>query len=487
MRYLLTICFLSISIFTANAQQEVFNKLYLHGDDGWKFLDILALPGGDILYMINTESGGIQSVDLVKTDAQGNELWTKQYSNPNSSSVIFGNLALDGPNIVMALFFDIEGANSSIYPVYSVRQFLRVDTSGAILDSASLYVETNFSSTQDMISDQNGGFVCVGSGTDTMPVFGGSNKLTHLAYAFDADFNITWQKLYLRYKLTNYGTGRVTSIVPSHNGGYVLLCYTRYGNSDSEFDLLELNANGDSIGVVRLSADSSVSFSDVIRTSDGGYLVVGSQGEDLQDYMQIHKVDSNLQTVWYRSYPSSAYGSYAESVVEMPDGGYVIGGYIFTDIDYTINPYLAKIDANGDILWESTLPTGPEGYDFFQHLHLTSNNQILAAGVREQDNNDLTIIIAQFIDTTLITSIHNAELGTVTLYPNPTNNYLTVQFEQPVQQGTIYLHNLIGQQLEQRTLKGESSIMLSLNGQAGIYFITLETPNGRWNYKVFKE
>jgi hypothetical protein len=110
----------------------------------------------------------------------------------------------------------------------------------------------------------------------------------------------------------------------------------------------------------------------VIQTSDGGYAIVGASlsfsngGYDCW----LVKTDPFGNVKWHRHYGGSS-ADYASSVVETPDGGYVIAGHTFSFGVGVCDFLLVKTDALGNAEWSRTYG-GPE-IDVAHHVIATSD------------------------------------------------------------------------------------------------------------------
>ncbi|MBK7854380.1 MAG: T9SS type A sorting domain-containing protein [Bacteroidetes bacterium] len=88
---------------------------------------------------------------------------------------------------------------------------------------------------------------------------------------------------------------------------------------------------------------------DVKQTTDGGYVVTGSDYSDVF----LTKTDSTGNFLWNKTY-GGTYVDRGASVQQTTDGGYIISGNIYdggTGYHYS---HLIKTDANGDTLWVKT-------------------------------------------------------------------------------------------------------------------------------------
>ena len=135
--------------------------------------------------------------------------------------------------------------------------------------------------------------------------------------------------------------------------------------------------------------------SSVIRTSEGGFIVVGStssidgdittgrSGEDSDIW--IIKIDANGEKIWDKSYGGSD-NERANSINTTNDGNYIISGYA-TSNDGDIGEgdsngfqdyWVLKINSNGDLLWEKNF--GFAGSDQANQIKQTSDNGYIITG-----------------------------------------------------------------------------------------------------------
>lgn len=95
------------------------------------------------------------------------------------------------------------------------------------------------------------------------------------------------------------------------------------------------------------------------------------------------------------------------------------------------------------------------------------------------------------------TVTHNFEVGvlgledellaTTKLYPNPTNNNITIEFKEIVPETIITISNVLGQTITRKHLSHKQQIDMEVEGNSGIYFVTIETLNGlSKTFKVIK-
>ncbi|QNF32137.1 T9SS type A sorting domain-containing protein [Adhaeribacter swui] len=136
-------------------------------------------------------------------------------------------------------------------------------------------------------------------------------------------------------------------------------------------------------------------FTSMIVTPDGGYLLggystSGISGDKTQpskgqaDYWVV-KVDAGGNVIWNKSIGTSSY-DYFKELIATPDGGYLLGGTTFSDINGDksgqgkgdFDYWIVKLDANGNKVWDKTY--GGNSSDSFQAVVATSDGGFLLGG-----------------------------------------------------------------------------------------------------------
>lgn len=72
--------------------------------------------------------------------------------------------------------------------------------------------------------------------------------------------------------------------------------------------------------------------------------------------------------------------------------------------------------------------------------------------------------------------IEEDELNTTTVYPNPTEGAFRMTFDRIEKTGSLRIHNSLGQEVHSQTVAaGSVSVVLDLNLNTGVYFLSLES------------
>jgi hypothetical protein len=163
----------------------------------------------------------------------------------------------------------------------------------------------------------------------------------------------------------------LSSIIPTSDDGYllpgtlqILINSITQGNTITNYYqpavpyVVKINSSGQVVWnkTFSLHPDSGDHLTGMIPTNDGGYLIIGYEDAPSGLYMLsskgiwIAKTDSSFAIQWSKMI-NGTIGSVAAFFFQSADGGYAF-------IDRTS---LIHIDANGNMLWNTTISTAPLG------------------------------------------------------------------------------------------------------------------------------
>jgi len=187
-----------------------------------------------------------------------------------------------------------------------------------------------------------------------------------------------WEKSYGNAALVDTGT----SVWQTSDSGFIItgLTYSKGTNSGiTRLMLVKTDWQGNQMWVKY--NDEGDGGKSVRQTSDGGYIVVGTDGGNLF----VLKTDENGEKVWSKTYPRpNGKTVTGESVQQTPDGGYIVAGSINMGGKDGSDMYATKIDSTGNQQWEK-MYGGDDGdvgtgADFCYSVWLTSDGGYLLGG-----------------------------------------------------------------------------------------------------------
>jgi hypothetical protein len=277
---------------------------------------------------------GSSDVWLIKTDVQGDTLWTSTYGGAGTEWGYSVQQTTDGGYIVGSCYLD--GMGHDVW-------LIKTDAQGDTL-WASLYRGTNVGGRGGNFVQQtvDGGYMIAGYdyGTGAGDIF-----LTKTNAAGDT----LWARTY-------GGTNDdwANSAQQTTDGGYVVAGYTRsFGAGDADVYLVKTNALGDTLWTRTYGGPGFDAGYSARQTRDGGYVVAGTTTSFGAGAADVYLVKTNAfgDTLWTGNY-GGARDDVGYSVAQTADGGFAIAGYTTSfgvGSPTRANVYLIKTDSLGNV------------------------------------------------------------------------------------------------------------------------------------------
>jgi hypothetical protein len=253
---------------------------------------------------------GFFDVWLIKTDANGDTMWTRTYggvSNDESRSV---QLTLDGGYIITGYTASFGAGGIDFY-------LIKTDSMGDTIWTKTYGgVEWEWSYSVQQTSD--GGYIIVGYTTS----FGAGGEDVYIIKA-DSMGDTIWTRTY-----GGISEDIAYSVQQTLDSGYIVVGITySFGVFDGGVYLIKTDTNGDTIWTkIYGGIDTDIAYS-IQQTPDSGYIIAGetnSFGTGSRD-VYLLRTDANGNELW-----STIYGGdttdIGYSVQPTSDGGYIIAG-----------------------------------------------------------------------------------------------------------------------------------------------------------------
>jgi uncharacterized delta-60 repeat protein len=191
----------------------------------------------------------------------------------------------------------------------------------------------------------------------------------------DTNGNIIWAKTYR-------GTywDEAYSVQQTSDGGYIVAGETNsFGAGYDDIFLFKTDASGNLQWAKTYGGTDDDKAYSVQQTSDGGYIVAGttwSFGAGSLDIFLI-KTDANGNIIWAKTYGGTNYDD-AYSVQQTSDGGYIVAGYTGSFGAGSGDIFLIKTDASGNVQWAKTY--GGTDWEEAHSVQQTSDGGYIVAG-----------------------------------------------------------------------------------------------------------
>ncbi|MBW8050104.1 MAG: T9SS type A sorting domain-containing protein [Cytophagales bacterium] len=497
----------------------------------------------------NYAMSGVGNALLIKTDPYGNKLWAKTYGGSIEERGISVQQTTDGGYIVVGWTRSFGAGGRDVY-------LIKTDTNGDTLWTKVFGSAGNEygNSVQQTI---DGGYIIAGSGlikTDSIgnlqwaKTYGGwffSVQQTadgkYIAVGSTTNFGVGINDVYLIKADTNgtiiwtktYGGSNSeygASVQQTTDGGYIITGYTEsFGAGSGDAFLIKTDTVGN-ISWAKTYGEAGLweSGASVQQTSDDGYILVGWTPDGGGDVYVI-KTDSVGDTLWARTYGDGFGYDVGNSIQQTTDGGYIIGGqsgvsggYIIKMdangnsgcVQSSVNPIVgnasfivnsgATINSGTTVNGTATIVDSPitndsvscfnSGCNFvinIDTINITINNgdsiQVGSSIYTATGTYIDTLIASNGCDSIIITTNLTVLTGISTLteqntkikiYPNPFSSSTTLQTDKAFKGAALTVYNSFGQQVKQiKNISGQTVILHSDNLPSGLYFIRLTQDN----------
>nr|MBC8277020.1 T9SS type A sorting domain-containing protein [FCB group bacterium] len=261
----------------------------------------------------HTESYGAGGYDvyLIKTDENGNELWSQTFGGVGWDDGYSVQQTTDGGYIVAGTTSSYGTGNDDFY-------LIKTDGNGNEAWSQT-FGGTGADWGHGVQQTTDGGYILAGY-TGSYGAGGGDFYLIKT----DGDGNETWSR-------TFGGTGPEYgySVQQTTDGGYIIAGRTgSYGALGTDVYLIKTDNNGIEVWSQTFGGSGWDCGYSVQQTSDGGYIIAGqtsSYGAGNEDFYLI-KTDADGDSIWTKTFGGSS-DDVGKSVQQTTDGGYIIAGY----------------------------------------------------------------------------------------------------------------------------------------------------------------
>lgn len=335
------------------AKGRVFIKLFGgYGSEEGK--DMVALSDGGFAmtgYSTSNTSGG-KDVFVVRTDANGNLLWQKQYGRSGDD---IGNSiinASDGNLIVCGESTQVNGNDQTLRDVY----VLKISISDGALIRENFY--------GDSLRDEIGTSVLETSTNGFLITSTWSNRDTSEFYMIEADADLVPLDKSSRYVAGIKGVNNFSlkTFLNTGNALNPFLCFGTVYNSlpginSFYFQAFEYRSLGNQTPKAELfgNVNSNDLCTDVCITTDGGFALAGESDDGNIKKEMVIKINNNRKEIWKMEIPNEFDRNTSNTkIYQTKDGGFVIASTIQLDDPLNDEISLTKLDFTGQLQWRKT-------------------------------------------------------------------------------------------------------------------------------------
>ena len=316
----------------------------------------------------NTHGAGDMDAWLIKTDANGDTLWSKTYGDYYVDETYAVKQTSDGGYILCG--------TSTQFGWSGEGWLVKTDANGNIIWNHGYHPEQSSQGDWDYLYDvqetSDGGFIAVGFGP--VPNYMWQGWMIKV----NSNGNIVWNQT-----CGDEYWERLLKVEPSGNGNFIAVGDKHVGyNNDSLFVLngwiVNFNgSNGDTLWTKHYGGPLGDQFRSVKPISDGGFVFTGERKlSEVEGYLGwLVKTDNNGNIIWNNTYGNGG----LNEVVEAPDGNFVVGGETVADANSGYAGWLMKMDVNGEMIWNKIIDDSRYD-DMAMALNKTSDGGYIIGG-----------------------------------------------------------------------------------------------------------
>lgn len=322
------------------------------------------LPDGGFIFAGETQSFGAGGYDayLVRTDAQGDTVWTGTYGGTSYEFGYGVSTAPDGGFLVVGVTTSFGAGGRDGFAV-------RVDADGNLIWQ-SPYGGASQDAIMDVCRTAADTYVLVGTSYSLGP---GTSGLWFLE--IDDDGNVVRE-------VSHGGAGADTGwrVQQTSEGGFIIGGFTTsFGAGDKDLWLVKLNGEG---GLEWASTFGGVGDDrgyGLAIVPGVGYLIAGytSSLEVRATDMYLVLTDDAGAPTWARTYGGVG-NEIGYAVVPTCEGGILLAGSTTSIPPGDLNTYVVNTDMNGDTLWTTTYSV--TGDDWAEALQQTQDGGFVLGG-----------------------------------------------------------------------------------------------------------
>lgn len=456
---------------TDSAGNAIWAKTYGGAHDDEAYAAQQTTDGGYIIAGYSNSFGATNyDAYLVKTNAQGDTLWTRTYGGGKDDYANAIQQTADGGYVFSGYTTSFVSSPDSgnIYLV-------KTDVNGNLSWSKSLGATLNISDGYSVRQTADKGYIITGYTNG----FGEPNGDAFL-FKTDSMGTVSWTKTY-----GSPGLDWGNSVKQTNDGGYIVAGSSSFDSTNLiDVYVIKTNAIGDTLWT-KTYGGAGYDFGQTIeQTTDGGYIITGYTNTcDTCNYnVYLIKTDANGNLLWSNTNGGSG-DDEGNSVYQTNDGGYIIAGLTSSFGAGNYNFYLLKTDANGNSCNQTNSNNTMKNPATMQ-----SNQTMRTYTTNTQVHNVNTLIDTGNVITN---ACYSAGIKYITenqpfinLFPNPNNGTFTISCNSTSKDNLIVsIENNLGENMYTKTILSSEEINLQ-NLSSGIYIARVRFSNNIYSQRI---
>jgi len=338
----------------------------------------LEYSNGDLYIVASTNSFGFGQKDVyvIKTDANGNTIWTKTFGGAGNDEPNEIVQTSDGNLLIIGTTDSYGAGGKDMY-------LLKIDTTGAMLWHKE-FGGSGDEIGEDVMITSDGNYLVNGITSS----FGNGLRDIYLVKTTTSG-TVIWTKTY-GGALDDGGI----SLCNGNSGNVMLFCFTdNFGAMNRDCYVIKVNSAGDSLGSWLYGGSDYEQAVSIEQTVDGNFIICGHTASFGHPEHNVYalKISDNGTIIWEKNYGESFHDG-AESGEQTDDGGYIFAGRSSSFGTHYEQAYLVKTDEAGNFQWQKDFGGNEDdaGYNMFE----TDNSYIIVGNTLSvtNGNNDVFLV-----------------------------------------------------------------------------------------------
>jgi len=322
---------------TINSQTINWTQTYgASGQDGGE--SMLLTDNGDIVIAGFKSTNNTKDVLLMKTDAGGNEIWSRIYNIGVNDWGRDLKKTQDGGYIIAGM----AGVSAQTYDPF----LIKTDSEGNML----WYRTYDYGFGEDdrghaVCQTSDGGYILAGQ---TIIIHGFFANYDMYVVKTDADGNVQWSRIFYRQE---EDADVALGVQQLSDGGYIVGGFTH--SSPWSAYVLRLDNLGNPIWSNIYPGEWQSECYDIQATPDGGFLLTGTESSFTTDTdLLIIKLSSTGTLQWKKIY-GTEHAEIGYNIKQLNDGGYIFAGMSSQLGGYDM--YVVRTNSTGDLIWSQLI------------------------------------------------------------------------------------------------------------------------------------
>lgn len=403
--------------FRVFAQNTIWTKTYGGSRQDGAYSIIKTKDGGLVLtgFSSSFNTNNLNDALLLKIDSSGVQQWMQNFNSGLNDIGFCVRKTMDDGFIIGGM----TGSSAQLFNALLVR----TDSLGNTIwhRTFNLGDDTRAHSVQQT---SDGGFILVGQAWIGSPLFGSYDVYV---LKTDSSGHTQWFRTFEYNDNFSPGADVALSVKQLPDKGYIIGGYTN--SSVWASYLIRTDSLGNPIWSKVYDTTTVNQCNDVIYTSDGGFLLIGTRFDfDTETDVLLIKTDSLGNPLWQKTYGGFNV-DYANSVSQLSDSGFVIVGQTGSFGAGQYDVYVLRTNRIGDTLWTRTFGGGNDDRGF--SVEFIENRIYITGWTYSFGEGQSDVYLIKLEEPILSVQDNFTVPKSIVLYqnyPNPFNQKTTIKF-----------------------------------------------------------